>query len=343
MSSKTFRGSGARPLYSRSATDIGEFGSAVPLARASSIALFIVPSYESNDMTPGRSFESVWEEAPHSKRLSFYSPPSESAALLANTHVPYGRRGEGTPSFSGAYGGIRPRPADSQSLIVSEVKRRQAPLAQGTNVGRNASITLMRPQGRVGWDIAAGQLPSNSIPGVQCAGSCDGLLIPPASPFDVASVVPSMGGTQFASESEMIAYEAWQQYARDYRRFQQNLAEWEFQQQQRRHELLRGRRPRSATPPPPGDSMQEDGMETSDEYPDEDQSFRIRVSMKPKSRRSHVQLAEAKSHLAEAKSPPAKAKSHLAEAKGRLAEAKSPPAEPKSPPAEAKGQASPSP
>lgn len=248
---------GASPLHFQSASNISELGPAAAPNEALRIALFNGPSYESNVMGAHSSFESGWEEAPHIQRHSYYSPPSESAALLVNTHVPYDRRGEGAPSSSAA-----------------------------------------QRQGGPFWNLTADKRPPKSNGVVQRALSGDALLEYMPSALEMTSQAPSFGGGQLAGEPEMIAYEAWQRYARDYRRFQQNLAEWELQQHQWQ-KLLHGRRPPGARdPPPPNAALWEDGTETGDEEP-----MRLRVAVAPKSRRSRAQLVEATG--LQARRPPA--------------------------------------
>lgn len=222
--------------------------------------------------------------------------------------------------MSDVYGGVWPEQVDGQSCIFSEMKVRQtkhAPsLGQGTNARRNALLTRSRTpqrvhlgdrgplqkQGTDPWDRTVDDdrrvrpfLKSNR--GVQRAlSSVEVIEHIPTDPsaLDVTPVAPSFG-RQFATEAndpspDMIAYEAWQRYARDYRRFQQNLAEWELQHRQK---LLEGRRPPAAAPsskaPPPNDK-QEDDPEKGEE---EEEGMRIRIAVTPKSRRSRVQVNEA--------------------------------------------------
>lgn len=110
------------------------------------------------------------------------------------------------------------------------------------------------------------------------------------------------------SETERIAREAWKRYARDYKRFQQNLAEWQYQQEMSRRRRLEdneaGRmQRRPLAPPRPNCGMPDDFKEMrsrsgSAEDPkdnkDEDEGMRIRIAVSPK-RKSRLMVNKAAS------------------------------------------------
>lgn len=105
------------------------------------------------------------------------------------------------------------------------------------------------------------------------------------------------------SEIERIARQAWERYARDYKRFQQNLAEWERQQEmsrRRNFEDYEGMPRRPLAPPRPNGCMPDDlrearsgsgSVEEPKENNGDNEAMRIRIALTPK-RRSRLMVNE---------------------------------------------------
>ncbi|KAH8035195.1 hypothetical protein HPB51_004436 [Rhipicephalus microplus] len=105
------------------------------------------------------------------------------------------------------------------------------------------------------------------------------------------------------SETERIAREAWKRYARDYKRFLQNLAKWERQQgmsRRRQFEDCDGISRRPLEPPRPNGCMPDDlgearigsgGVEEPKENGDQE-AMRIRIALTPNKRRSRLVVNE---------------------------------------------------
>ncbi|KAK8767246.1 hypothetical protein V5799_005973, partial [Amblyomma americanum] len=138
------------------------------------------------------------------------------------------------------------------------------------------------------------------------------------SPNEVPSGNAGAGLTSAAEanepEPEEVAQQAWERYARDYKRFQENLAEWKYEQEKAHRRRLRDggddRPRRPVTPPMPNASMHT-GFEKGSSHmsseerrskKDED-AMHIRIAVSP-SRRSRLMVNEVTSSWTPGPFPP---------------------------------------